>query len=55
MLSHTALDLNVSAGVEGDSGQNKMETSLTTEEKARIQVPPQPAEMQVFGTDTSQR
>lgn len=55
MLSHTALDLNVSAGVEGDSGQNKMETSLTTEEKARIQVPPQPAEMQIFGTDTSQR
>lgn len=53
--NHAPPDLNALEDVAGDGSQNKMETPLSTEQKAHVQVPPQPAEMQIFGTDTSQR
>jgi len=52
MLNRAPPDPNVSEDVAGDSSQNKMETPLDTEQKAHIQVLPQPAETQIFGTDT---
>jgi hypothetical protein len=53
MLNRAPPDPNVSEDVAGDGSQNKMETPLDTEQKAaHIQVLPQPAEMQIFGTDT---
>jgi hypothetical protein len=58
MLNHAPPDPNVSEDAAGGTSQNKMETPLPlpldTEQKAHVQVPPQPAEMQIFGTDTSQ-
>lgn len=53
--NHAPPDPNASEDVAGDGSQNKMETPLDTEQKAHVQVPPQPAEMQIFGTATSQR
>jgi hypothetical protein len=55
MLNHAPPDLNVAEDVAGDNSQNKIATSIDTEEKDHIQISPQPAEMQLFGTDTSQR
>ena len=55
MLNHAPPDPNVLEDVAGDSSQNKMETALNTEQEAHVQVSPQPAEMQIFGTDTAQR
>jgi len=55
MLNRAPPDLNASEDVAGDGSQNKMEAQLNTEQKAPVQVPPQPAEMQIFGTDTAQR
>ena len=59
MLNHAPPDLNMSEDVAGDGSQNRMETPqslpLDTEQKAHVQVPPQPAEVQIFGTDTAQR
>lgn len=51
MLNHAPPNPNVSEDVPGDSSQNKMDTPLDTAEN----VSPQPAEMQILGTDTSQR